>query len=196
MKTPDILVALKPVVNIFLKLSIPYYISGSIASSIYGIARATMDIDIVADINISHIPFLKQHLENDYYIDVNLIMEAILSKSAFNLIHLETAIKVDVFIYMDDPYQHNVILRKQKDTLDEDDMKSEFYFLSPEDIIINKLLWYEMGGKVSERQWFDVIGVIKVQGDSLDKNYLKRWSKKVRIIKLLNKAFEDAGIKL
>ena len=195
MKTPDILVALKPVVNIFEKLSIPYYIGGSIASSIYGIARATMDIDIVANINTHHIPLLKQSLENDYYIDEDMIKEAILAKSSFNLIHLDTAIKIDVFIHKDTPYQQNAIQRKTKDTLEED-IKTEFYFSSPEDIIINKLLWYEMGSKVSERQWLDVIGVIKVQGDSLDKDYLKNWAHKLKIYELLSKAFEDSEIKL
>jgi len=196
MKTPDILVALKPVINIFEKLSIPYYIGGSIASSIYGMARATMDVDIVADIDIHHIPALKQHLENDYYIDEDMIKEAILNKSSFNLIHLETVLKIDVFIYKDDPYQRNAIQRKLKDTLEEDNGDTTFYFSSPEDIIINKLIWYQMGGEVSDRQWLDVTGVIKVQGESLDKSYLKDWSQKLQILELLNKAFNESGIKL
>jgi len=193
MKTPDILVALKPVINIFEKLSIPYYIGGSIASSIYGIARATMDIDIVAKIEIHHIPGLKQHLKNDYYIDEDMIMEAIRNKSSFNLIHLETVLKIDVFIYKDESYQRHALQRKLKDTL-EDNSDTSFFFSSPEDIIINKLIWYKMGGEVSDRQWLDVIGVIKVQGDSLDKNYLKDWSQKLQILKLLNKAFNESGI--
>lgn len=195
MKTPDILVALKPVINIFEKLSIPYYIGGSIASSIYGIARATMDVDIVADIDTHHIPALKQHLENDYYMDEDMIKEAILNKSSFNLIHLETVLKIDVFIYKDDPYQRNAIQRKLKDTLEENS-DTTFYFSSPEDIIINKLIWYKMGGEVSDRQWLDVTGVIKVQGESLDKSYLKDWSQKLQILELLNKAFNESGIKL
>ena len=196
MKTPDILVALKPVIDIFNKLSISYYISGSIASSIYGIARATMDVDIVADIDIHHIPMLKQHLENDYYIDEDMIKEAILNKSSFNLIHLETVIKIDVFIYRDDPYQRNAIQRKSEDTLEENNNGTKFYFSSSEDIIINKLIWYKTGGEVSDRQWLDVIGVIKVQGESLDKSYLKNWSRKMQILGLLNKAFDESGIKL
>jgi hypothetical protein len=195
MKTPDILVALKPVINIFEKLSIPYYIGGSIASSIYGIARATMDVDIVADMDVHHIPALTQHLENDYYIDEDMIKEAIRNKSSFNLIHLETVLKIDVFIYKDDPYQRNAIQRKLKDTLEENS-DTTFYFSSPEDIIINKLIWYKMGGEISDRQWLDVIGVIKVQGESLDKSYLKDWSQKLQILELLNKAFDESGIKL
>jgi len=196
MKTPDILVALKPVINVFEKLSIPYYIGGSIASSIYGMARATMDVDIVANISFHHIPEFKQYLENDYYIDEDMIKEAIRNKSSFNLIHLETILKIDVFIYKDDLYQRNAIQRKVKDTIEEDNCETIFYFSSPEDIIINKLRWYKMGGKVSDRQWLDVIGVIKVQGDLLDKSYLKNWSQKLEILELLNKAFNESGIQL
>jgi len=196
MKTPDILVALKPVIHIFEKLSIPYYIGGSIASSIYGIARATLDVDIVAHIETQHIPALKQHLENDYYIDADMIKEAIHNKSSFNLIHLETVLKIDVFIYRDEPYQRQAIQRKLKDTLEEENSATAFFFSSPEDIIINKLIWYKMGEEVSDRQWLDVIGVIKIQGDSLDKSYLKEWSQKLKIPELLNKAFNESGIKL
>lgn len=196
MKKPDILTALKPVIDIFEKLSIPYYIGGSIASSIYGIARATIDVDIVANLDIHHIPALKQHLENDYYIDGDMIKEAIRNKSSFNLIHLETVIKIDVFVYKDDPFQRNVIQRRLEDTLEEDNTGRTFYFSSPEDIIINKLMWYKTGGEVSDRQWLDVMGVIKVQGESLDKSYLKNWSQRLQIVELLNKAFDESGIKL
>ena len=196
MKKLEILSALQPVVNAFEKFSIPYYIGGSIASSIYGMARATMDIDIVADVKLHHISLLRQELKTSYYIDEDMINEAIQNSSSFNLIHLETAIKIDVFIFKDIPYHQNAFERKIKDTLEDDDIKTEFYFSSPEDIIISKLQWYELGGKVSERQWLDVIGVIKVQGDSLDKNYLKIWTKRFGIFELLKNAFNDAEIKL
>lgn len=196
MKKLEILSALQPVVNALEKYSIPYYIGGSIASSIFGMARATMDIDIVADVKLHHSSLLKQELETSYYIDEDMIKEAIQNSSSFNLIHLETAIKIDVFIFKDIPYHRNALERKIKDTLEDDDIKTEFYFSSPEDIIISKLQWYELGGKVSERQWLDVIGVIKVQGDSLDKNYLQVWAEKLGILKLLKNAFNDAEIQL
>lgn len=196
MKNPDILSALQPVVNALEKFSIPYYIGGSIASSIYGMARATMDIDIVADVKIHHISLLRQELEKSYYIDGDMIKEAIQNSSSFNLIHLETTIKIDVFISKKTLYHQKALERKIKDTLEDDNIKTQFYFSSPEDIIISKLQWYELGGKVSERQWLDVIGVMKVQRDSLDKNYLQIWAKKLGIFELLKNAFEDAEIQL
>jgi hypothetical protein len=194
MKEADIFIVLKPVIEIFEKLSIPYYIGGSVASSIYGIARTTMDVDVVADIKVHHIPLLKKTLEESYYIDEGMIKEAIRNKTSFNLIHFETAVKIDVFIFKDIPFHRKALERRKKDTLGEN-VKTKFYFSSPEDIIISKLQWYELGGKISERQWLDVVGVVKVQHDSLDKNYLKMWSKKLGIYDLLMNAFEEAGVK-
>jgi len=194
MKIPDILLAVQPVIQAFEKMSIPYYIGGSIASSVYGMARATMDVDVIADLKVTHIPRLKQILKNEYYIDEDMIADAIRTNSSFNLIHLETMIKIDVFIHKEDPYAEMALQRKRKDTLEEL-ANVEFYFSSPEDIIIAKLQWYKIGGFVSERQWLDVIGVIKVQGDLLDKKYLKRWSQKLGLSSLLKDAFEAAGDK-
>ncbi|MBW2584611.1 MAG: hypothetical protein JRE36_13770 [Deltaproteobacteria bacterium] len=195
MKIPDILLAVQPVIQAFEKISIPYYIGGSVASSVYGMARATLDVDVIADLKVTHIPRLKQILENKYYIDAEMIADAIRTNSSFNLIHLETMIKIDVFIHENEPYQNEALQRKKKDTL-EDNGKIQFYFSSPEDIIIHKLQWYKMGGLVSERQWLDVIGVIKVQGDLLDKKYLAGWSRKLGLSSLLKGAFVEAGVKL
>ena len=190
----DILTALKPVVETLDKLSIPYHIGGSVASSIYGLPRATMDIDIVADIQNHHIPYLEQILRKDYYVDENMIREAIEHNTSFNFIHKKTLIKIDIFIKKNDPYHEIAQNRRRKDTFSEDEKSAEFYFSSPEDIILSKLQWYEMGGRVSERQWLDIVGVIKVQGNLLDKNYLNAWSQKLGIIELLNKAYSDAEI--
>ena len=196
MKIPDILLALQPVIKVFERLSIPYYIGGSIASSVYGMARATMDVDIIADIKSNHISSLRQNLEKDYYIDEDTIVDAIRNNSSFNIIHIGLMIKIDVFIHKNEPYQNEALRRKIEDNLDESEPNTKFYFSSPEDIVINKLQWYKMGGRVSERQWLDIIGVIKVQCDSLDKKYLQYWSIKLGLYDLLEKAFTDAGVQL
>jgi len=195
MTSSDIFIALKPLAKSFNKLSIPYYIGGSLASSIYGMPRTTLDVDIVADIDLNKIKGLKNYLEKEYYIDEKMIKDAITNSSSFNLIHLDTSVKIDVFVYKNNIYQQNAIKRGIEDTLVENDKSSKFCFASPEDIILNKLIWYQMGNKVSERQWLDVIGVIKIQGNSLDKIYLKKWAVKLKLIKLLKEAFIDAEVK-
>ena len=196
MKTPDILNALQPIVCVFEKLSIPYYVAGSVASSMYGLARATLDIDIVADVKHHNISQLRQFLEKEYYIDEDLIKEAIRDKSSFNLIHLDTAIKIDIFVFKGSSYERTAIERRIKNRLGENVQEPEIYFSSPEDVIIAKLQWYKKGRSISERQWFDVIGVIKVQSDFLNKKYLQNFAKRLSIFKSLKKAFEEAGVKL
>jgi len=126
MTSPDILVALQLVITAFNELAIPYYIGGSLASSVYGMPRTTLNVNIVANISLNHITALKSKLEKEYYIDENMIKNAIKSSSSFNLIHLETVIKIDVFVYKDNPYQQNAIERRVEDTLIENDQNSKF----------------------------------------------------------------------
>ena len=196
MKDPDLLTAIGPVAEAFEKLGVLYYIGGSIASSAYGAPRATLDVDMVSDLKPQHVPFLVKMLESSYYIDEDEIGEAIRRHSSFNLIHLETMIKVDVFIVGDEPYPRQALRRRRKDTLDENPQAVEYYLASSEDIVLIKLLWYRMGGEVSERQWSDVVGVLKVQDTSLDREYLQHWASELKLTGLLEQAFRDAGIPL
>ena len=147
----------------------------------------------MAAIKTEHIIPLKSSLEQDYYIDEEMISEAIRQRSSFNLIHLETMIKIDVFIFKDEPYQNEVLQRKRMDSIEEGETSGKFYFSSPEDIILNKLQWYEIGGRVSERQWLDIIGVIKIQGNLLDADYLQHWAKELHLLELLEKASPETG---
>ena len=194
MKKSDILLALEPVAEAFEKLGITYYIGGSVASSTYGIARSTMDVDMVSDLKSKHVQSLIRMLEDTYYIDENMILDAIKACSSFNIIHLETMFKIDVFISKNSPYDIETFKRRRKDTLDEEKKASEFYLGSPEDIILNKLTWFRLGGGVSDRQWNDILGVLKVQKDSLEKKYLQHWASELKVKDLLEKAFQDAGI--
>ena len=194
MNPSDIVVTIKPVVQAFEVLDIAYYIGGSIASSAYGIARATMDVDMVAAIQPQHVGAIVRQLETTYYIDADLILDAIGQRSSFNLIHLETMLKVDIFILKNEPYHHTALQRRRKETIDEEQDPTEFYFVSAEDIVLNKLEWYRLSGGVSERQWNDVLGVLKVQKQLLDIAYLEHWVAKLKLVDFLQGAFDEAGI--
>jgi hypothetical protein len=124
-----------------------------------------------------------------------MIFEAIHTKSSFNLIHFGTALKIDIFIYKDEPHQRSAIDRKVKDKLDEEN-DFEHYFSAAEDIIIAKLQWIEQGNRMSERQWLDIIGVIKVQDKKLDFRYLAIWAKKLGLFELLKKALHECDVQL
>lgn len=185
-------------VELFVKtleqLNIPYYIGGSIASSVYGISRATMDIDLVSELRQEHVKFLVQTLGKDYFIDEAMIADAIQNKSSFNLIHLSTMIKIDVFISSGRVFDKISFSRRKKDKLTEEADSAQVFLCSAEDIILSKLEWYKAGGSVSERQWKDIIGVIKVQGNLLDKNYLTKWAEELGVKDLLDKALEEGEL--
>jgi hypothetical protein len=193
MKKNDIIEALSKVIDCFDSLGLAYYIAGSVASSAYGMARATMDVDLVANIELSQVDHLVKSLKQDYYVSAETLADAVRRRASFNLIHLETMIKIDVFLAKDQPYDSQALARRRSDTLDQESSR-KFYLSSPEDAVLGKLQWYQLGGGVSEQQWKDILGVLKVQSGKLDLEYLKYWASMLSVSELLSRAFDDAGI--
>jgi hypothetical protein len=187
-------ITIKPVIAAFEQLGINYYIGGSVASSAYGIPRTTIDVDIIADLRLEHVRPLVKLLEATYYVDADMIREAIRSRSEFNVIHLGTMLKVDVFIPKTRSFDQSMLHRIRQEKIDPSEDDRLFYLASPEDTILTKLEWYRMGGEVSERQWNDLLGVLKLQGTSLDFAYLRRWATDLNVADLLERAYEDAGL--
>ncbi len=196
MQKNEIATALEPVINAFNELGLSYYIGGSIASSAYGIARSTLDVDLVLELNTFHIQPFVNKLKGEYYIETEMIKDAIKKKTSFNIIHLKSMLKIDVFILKDQLYSKKAFERKIKDKLDDEVESINIYLCSPEDIILHKLEWFKSGGEVSERQWLDILGVIKIQFENLDKNYLKMWAKQLGVLSLLEKSFSECNINL
>ncbi|MFH1920052.1 MAG: hypothetical protein ABIP48_09225 [Planctomycetota bacterium] len=192
MQSSDTLAAVAPVVDALERLGVAYYLGGSVVSSAYGLARSTLDVDLVADLAQAHVEPLTESLASAYYVDAHMISDAIARKSCFNLIHLATMFKVDVFAVKDRPYDHVALRRIRKDTLALESTAAQFFLASPEDIVLNKLEWFRLGGEVSQRQWADVIGVLKVQGHTLDKAYLTQWASDLAIADLLEKAWGES----
>jgi len=192
-KQPELIEITLKVIAIFEKLGIRYSIGGSLASSAFGIPRATMDIDIVADIKQENVPLLQECLEREFYADMDMIREAVRRKSSFNIIHLESLYKVDIFILQEHPFDLQALARRVQKKVSEDTSQEPF-FSTPEDIILNKLKWYQDGGGVSDRQWNDILGVLKVQGKDLDMPYLSEWAEKLNLSALLARAIEEAGV--
>jgi hypothetical protein len=193
MNTPDILAATTPVVEAFEQLGVPYHVGGSVASSLHGIPRLTIDVDLVADLRLGQVRSLVKRLEAAYYIDEDMILDAIRHRSSFAVIHLDTMLKVDVFIPKSRLFDQEELRRVQQKVLAEG--TRPFNVASPEGTILNKLEWYRMGGEVSDRQWNDILGVLKVQGTHLDRAYLQRWSASLNVTDLLERALVDAGLK-
>lgn len=179
------------VTGVLEKLGVPYLISGSLASTLYGMIRTTQDADIVAEMRLEHLAPFVAALQDEFYLDEEMIVAAIRRHASFNIIHRETMFKVDIFIPRSRPYLRAQLARAQRETfVFESEVSAQF--ASPEDTILSKLEWYRMGGEVSERQWRDVLGVLKIRAGSLDLDYLRKWAAELQIGDLLECALKEA----
>lgn len=180
------------VTDVLEKLGIPYLIAGSLASTLYGMVRTTQDSDIVAEMRLEHLQQFVSFLRDEFFIDEEMIAESIQRNSSFNIIHRETMFKVDVFIPRPRPFLQAQLDRAQRQTFSlETEMSAKF--ASPEDTILSKLEWYRMGGEVSDRQWRDILGILKTRTGELDVEYLRKWAADLRVSDLLERALKESS---
>jgi len=187
----EILSVTSRVIETLDKLGIPYVVCGSIASSAFGLPRSTMDADIIVNLTEVQIPELISLLRDDFYIDAGAMRDAIKFQSSFNIIHYQTSCKIDCYILKRQPYEQIKFSRRRREYVLSEKCPM-WYFLTPEDSILSKLQWYQISGGVSERQWRDIIGVLEVQGDILERSYLEKWSQQLGLTELLQKAIQEA----
>lgn len=180
------------VTDVFEKLGVRYAVGGSLSSSLHGVMRSTLDVDIVADMRLEHIQPLVAALSPEFYADVEMMRVAIERHSSFNLIHYETSFKVDVFIPKPRPFDQMQLERRASAVITTDPERS-LYVTSPEDVILSKLEWYRMGGEVSDRQWRDILGVLKTKTGGIDLDYLRHWAKQLKVNDLLDRALTEAS---
>ncbi len=171
---------------------------GSLASSAYGYGRATQNADLIADLIADFrreyiAPFAKT-LAGRFYVSEPLIASAIERRSFFNLIHLATLFKVDVFVLKDRLFVQVVMERVRLGRLPVPGEPLELPVASPEDVVLAKLEWYRKGNEISERQWLDILGILKVRADSLDFDYLWHWSREIHVDDLLLRVLKDAEL--
>ena len=189
---PELWHALLPVIDVFASLAVRYCVGGSVASSFTGVARATLDVDLVAELKAAHAAPFTAALEHDYYVDLEMVQEAIRNHRSFNLIHLATMFKVDVFIMEPSVFARENMRRRIG--LEVPEIQRVLYFTSPEDIVLHKLLWYAMGDGVSDRQWYDLQGVLRLQTTRLDLVYMHGWANQLGLSALLHRALDEAGL--
>lgn len=170
-------------------LGIPHSIGGSIASSFAGEPRSTVDIDIVAAIEERHVDALVAALAPEFYADADSFRRAIRLRSSTNLIHQQTHVKVDLFIAGGTPLDARQLARRQAVDLGDG---RRVHVHPPEDILLQKLRWFRLGGEVSDRQWRDVASIVRVQRGRLDTEYLREAAPLLNVTDLLERALADA----
>jgi hypothetical protein len=192
MKEPDILAVALQVIDALDSLSIPYVVGGSMASIVHGTVRSTMDVDVVTDLKPDQVEQFLSLLKDDFYFDESAARQAVMAQSNFNLIHLDTMFKVVLFIPKARVFDSQQLARRVGLKL-VPDSESTIWVLSAEDTILIKLEWFMLGGETSERQWLDILGVIRNQGSSLDLGYLRETAQLLNVADLLKRAFDDVG---
>lgn len=187
---PEALQVALRVIDTLDELGIRYHVGGSYASSIHGIPRQTQDIDLVVELPSEAAAQLTSRLGDEFYIDEESVSRAVRDKTSVNVIHLQSGIKVDLFVRGDAPFDLEEFRRHRRELVRRDPERY-VYVKTAEDILLRKLSWYHMGGATSDRQWNDILGITRTQGPALDREYLERWGRELAVEALLDRVLAE-----
>ena len=168
-----------------------YFVGGSVASSLQGEPRATNDLDIVLELAVGRITAFVDALGADFEVDHDMMRDALLHGRSCNIFYLPVLMKIDLFAVGPDPYDEIEFARKRAVRVRASG--EQLVVKSPEDTVLRKLLWFRDGGGVSEKQWRDVVEVLRVSRAEIDAPYLDTWASRMELAALLSKAREEAG---
>jgi hypothetical protein len=191
-ETPDAVIA--EVLDKFSELGLSHAVGGSFASSVWGMPRQTNDLDVVIDMPADAIAPFVRAFQQDYSVNEDSIKEAMTASGdyrSFQLLHFDTTFKIDVFLLEEHPFSVEAFARRVDSVLTSG-IKAPCF--SPEDTVLRKLLWYELGNRVSDRQWNDIVNVLEVQAGILDTAYMVDWAAELGVTDLLQEAMQEASV--
>lgn len=158
--------------DFFEREGVPYRIVGSMASMAYGEARFTNDIDILVDLREDQAEAIALEFPApDYYVSIPAIRDAVRQRHQFNIIHLNSGLKIDVIQRKNTEFSNADISHGQR-------LKSEgcydAWFGSPENVLLMKLRYYQEGG--SEKHLRDIASLLLIQEAAIDREYISKWA--------------------
>jgi hypothetical protein len=176
------------------RVEVPFLIGGSVASGVHGTPRMTNDIDVVADLLPERVDEFCAALRPAFYVDAETAEQTLKTGRPFNIIHLKSTFKFDIFPVGADRFARSELARRQYTTSTITGLeKIEFPVASAEDTILAKLVWFRKGGEVSDRQRHDILGVLRVQRGRLDWDYLHKWAAELGVSDLLAAIADDVN---
>lgn len=174
------------------RLGVPHVIVGSVASSVHGEPRATLAADMTLRMRLRDVPGICSALEGDFHIDPEALRDSVRTGFPCNAIHRTAHVKLDLYVRPNEGLDAEELRRAHRIRLT-GEPGSEVSVASPEDTVLQKLAWYRKGGEASDRQWRDVLGVLKARGRRLDRDYLDRWGPPLGVSDLVERAVTEAG---
>ncbi len=172
-------------------LGVQYVIGGSVASSLIGEPRSTVDVDVDVVLGQELLDLFLEHVRPTFYVREIDAARAVREKDSFNIVHTEAALKIDLFVLGHGVLDVNQIERRVKIAVPTEPIAS-LWITSPEDQVLRKLDWYRQRGRVSDRQMRDVIAILQINRENLDDNYLSRTAELVGLSELLSDALRTA----
>lgn len=174
------------------ELGIDWVLGGSVASSIFGEPRSTVDVDVAIRMGPDAVEQLLEHAKADFYVPGDSARAAVRAHGAFNLLDTKHGLKVDLFVLGDGLLDRSQLERRVRFQVP--DSEDEIWVTAPEDQVLRKLDWYRLANMESDRQWRDVLGLLAVQRGSLDVDYMTTTAREVGLADLLGQALEDAEL--
>ena len=191
MSEPDILGVALQCAEAFERVGTGYFLGGSLASSLQGEPRATNDIDFVVDLRLPQLEPLARELGEDFDIDGESLREAVARRGSWNIFHLPSVTKVDLFLLGAGAFDVSEFSRRRRVVLTEEGRG--LFIKSPEDSVVRKLLWFRQGGESSSTQWRDIIQILRLARGELDLSYIDTWAKSLNLDGLLARALVESA---
>ncbi|MEI6243714.1 MAG: hypothetical protein WCQ64_01605, partial [Acidobacteriota bacterium] len=167
--TADLLLVAVRVAQAIERCGLRYSVGGSLASTLQGEPRSTLDVDVLVELPADRVDALVQELGADFFVDHDSVARAVRQRTSVNIFHQPTSIKVDLFVAGGSTLERAQLQRRARVRVS----GGELFVHSPEDILLQKLWWYQLGGEASGRQWRDILGILKVQQGRLDMAFLR-----------------------
>lgn len=177
------------VVEVLERVGLQYMIGGSVAASLLGEPRSTLDLDIMIECDVEKTRALARDLSKSCYVDVESAVEAARDRRSFNAVHFESSMKIDFFVSESASFALEALSHRRRVELPG---STALYFYSLEDLVVRKLLWFRLGGEVSERQWRDVIGMLRLNRGRVDLERLWSVARSAEVDGLLSRAIDEA----
>lgn len=174
-------------------LGIPYLVGGSVASTLFGEPRTTLDVDFAVQLEPEQARALREALGSDFHCDEELVRDAARRKRLVNVIHLPTMVKADLHVRPAEGIYASEMKRALRTAVGGPD-GPVLRVATPEDTVLQKLRWYEAGARASDRQWRDVLGILKTSGARLEREYMQHWARELGVSELLERVCSEAGL--